>query len=55
MITLSIRGESLMVTEGASGCCWRQFVVYAQVDSRPDPIHRAWNHLEVKWAMEGKP
>ena len=55
MIALSIRRNSLYATGGASGCCWRQFVVFAPVDSRPDPIRRAWNHLEAKWAMEGKP
>ena len=52
MITLSILQETLIATEGyPSGLCYcinREAVVCAQVDSRPDPIRRAWAAVQAK-------
>ena len=30
------------------------FVPFGSFSTRPDPIQRSWQHLEVKWGMAGK-
>ncbi len=39
-----------------AGCSWHRFettvdFAHPGLGSRPDPIQRAWSHLEAKWGM----
>lgn len=63
MITLTIRtaasGHCLFASEGINdSASWHRWVCnveFGAVSTRPDPVTRAWDHLEAKWGMASTP
>jgi len=53
-VGFAIHNDALVVTEEGPGYTFSRIAAFALVDSRPDPIRRAWSHLEAKWGMADK-